>query len=100
MLSQIDKCVYAVPADNLTVLRIDTNPDTPTYTPTLAINYVGRGFQDIDDKWQGGFVGRDERIYAIPENCNHVMVIDPNGVGGVGGKNKLSAVMLTGLEDD
>ena len=34
---------------------------------------------------------------------DHVMVIDPNGVGGVGGvggKNKLSAVMLTGLEDD
>jgi len=99
VLSQIDKCIYAVPADDSTVLRIDTDPDTPSFTPTLAIDYVGSGFQDIDDKWQGGFVGRDERIYAIPENCNHVMVIDP-GVGVAGGeKKKSSAVMLTGLED-
>lgn len=72
VLSQIDKCVYAVPADNSTVLRIDTDPDTP-----LSIDYVGSGFQDIDDKWQGGFIGRDQKIYAIPENINNVMVITP-----------------------
>ncbi|KAL7550333.1 hypothetical protein ACHAWF_013591 [Thalassiosira exigua] len=72
VLSDVDKCVYAVPADYSSVLRIDTNPMTPP-----SISYVGRGFQDVDDKWQGGFVGCDDKIYAIPENINHVMVITP-----------------------
>lgn len=66
VLSKVDKCVYAVPADMDCVLRIDTDPDTP-----LRIDLVGEGFQDIDDKWQGGFVGSDDKIYAIPVS-NHV----------------------------
>ena len=72
VLSQIDHCIYAVPADNSTVLRIDTDPSTP-----LSFDYVGGDFQEVGDKWQGGFVGRDGRIYAIPENINNVMVITP-----------------------
>lgn len=72
VLSTIDNCFYAVPADMDCVLRVDTTPETP-----LSIDYVGSDFQDIDDKWQGGFVGSDGKIYAIPENINDVMVITP-----------------------
>ena len=72
VLSAKDKCFYAVPADMDCVLRVDTDPDTP-----LRIDYVGRDFQETDDKWQGGFVGTDGKIYAIPENINNVMVIAP-----------------------
>ena len=72
VLSTVDNCVYAVPADMDCVLRIDTDPETP-----LKIDLVGEGFQDIDDKWQGGFLATDKRIYAIPENINNVMVITP-----------------------
>ncbi len=72
ILSNIDKCVYAVPADNDCVLRIDTDPDTP-----LSIDYVGSGFKDIEDKWQGAFCGKDGKFYAIPENIDNVMVINP-----------------------
>lgn len=72
VLSSIDNCVYAVPADADCVLKIDTDPNTP-----LGIDYIGEGFQDVGDKWQGAFVGSDDRIYAIPENIDHVMVITP-----------------------
>ena len=68
----MDKCVYAVPADMNTILRINTNPDTP-----LSIEMVGDGFKDVEDKWQGGFMAKDNKIYAIPENIDHVMVITP-----------------------
>jgi hypothetical protein len=61
VLSKVDNCVYAVPADMGCVLRIDTDPNTP-----LSIDLVGEGFQDVDDKWQGGFLANDDKIYAIP----------------------------------
>lgn len=72
VLSAVDKCVYAVPADMDCVLRVDTDPNTP-----LSIDMVGSGFQNVGDKWQGGFVAKDDRIYAIPENVSNVMVITP-----------------------
>jgi hypothetical protein len=78
VLSAVDKCVYAVPADAGCVLKIDTDPNTP-----LSIDFVGEDFQDIDDKWQGAFVGNDNKIYAIPENINNVMVITPGKVPSV-----------------
>lgn len=75
VLSVVDSCVYAVPANADCVLKIDTNPNTP-----LSIDFVGKDFQNVDDKWQGGFVGSDDRIYAIPENCSNVMIITPGEV--------------------
>ena len=61
VLSSVDKCVYAMPADMDCVLRIHTDPDKP-----LRIDLVGENFQDIEDKWQGGFTSSDNKIYAIP----------------------------------
>ena len=53
---QFDRnCIYAVPAVMDCVLRVDTGPSTP-----LSIGYIGGDFQDIDYKWQGGFVGTDD----------------------------------------
>ena len=72
MLSSVDKCVYAVAADADCILKIDTDPNTP-----LSIDLIGEDFQDVDDKWQGAFVGNDNKIYAIPENISQVMVITP-----------------------
>lgn len=68
----VDKCVYAVPADMNNILRINTDPDCP-----LGIEMIGEGFKDVEDKWQGGFLAKDNRIYAIPENIDNVMVIEP-----------------------
>eukprot|EP00986_Skeletonema_menzelii_P003583 scaffold1118_cov150-Skeletonema_menzelii.AAC.29 len=72
VLSSVDKCVYAVAADADCILKIDTDPNTP-----LTLDLIGKDFEDVDDKWQGGFVGRDNKIYAIPENITKVMVITP-----------------------
>ena len=92
VLSNVDDCFYAVPANMDCVLRVNTrrgdddDDDDSTSTPSsyLRIDYVGEGcFPDVDDKWQGGFAGRDGRIYAIPENCERVMVITPGDVPSV-----------------
>ena len=88
VLSSVDKCFYAVPANMDCVLRVNTDPvdngDDASSSSYLRIEYVGEGcFPDIDDKWQGGFVGRDGRIYAIPENSERVMVITPGDVPSV-----------------
>jgi hypothetical protein len=61
VLSPKDKCVYAVPADMDCVLRIRTDPDLPVVADT-----VGSGLGDVDDKWQGGFLANDGKIYGIP----------------------------------
>lgn len=68
VLSKVDNCVYAVPADMDCVLRIHTDPNKP-----LKIDYVGEGFQEIGDKWQGGFVGSDNKIYAIPVSDYYIL---------------------------
>lgn len=83
VLSSIDKCFYAVPANMDCILRVNTDP-TASPSSYLHIDYLdipsdgsGTSQKNIDDKWQGGFVGRDGKIYAIPENFNHVMVVTP-----------------------
>ncbi len=82
VLSNVDNCFYAVPANMDCVLRVNTDRkcdgDNMPSSSYLRIDYVGEGcFPDVDDKWQGGFVGWDGRIYAIPENSERVMVITP-----------------------
>jgi hypothetical protein len=75
VLSNVDNCFYAVPANSDCVLRVNTDLSSSSY---LQIDYVGKGnLTHVDDKFQGGFVGRDGRIYAIPESSERVMVITP-----------------------
>lgn len=75
VLSNVDHCFYAVPANMDCVLRVNTDLSSSSY---LQIDYVGKGnLTHVDDKFQGGFVGRDGRIYAIPESSERVMVITP-----------------------
>lgn len=70
VLSPIDKCVYAVPADSDCILRIDTDPDTPlkvdTTIGTEFLSGSSISSNDLTDKWQGGFLARDGNIYGIP----------------------------------
>jgi hypothetical protein len=78
----------AVPANMDCVLRVNTDricdDDSVMSSSYLRIDYVGEGcFQEVDDKWQGGFVGQDGRIYAIPENSERVMVITPGDMPSV-----------------
>ena len=56
-----DKCVYAVPADMDCVLRIQTDPNLP-----LVADTIGSGLGEVEDKWQGGFLANDGKIYGIP----------------------------------
>ena len=88
VLSNVDDCFYAVPANMDCVLRVNTDricdDDSVMSSSYLRIDYVGEGcFQEVDDKWQGGFVGQDGRIYAIPENSERVMVITPGDMPSV-----------------
>ena len=72
--------------DNNLAKQIDTFGEdhigSSTNTP-LRIDLIGKDFQDVDDKWQGAFVGSDNKIYAIPENISNVMVITAGKVPSV-----------------
>eukprot|EP00559_Dactyliosolen_fragilissimus_P003459 CAMPEP_0184859660 /NCGR_PEP_ID=MMETSP0580-20130426/4646_1 /TAXON_ID=1118495 /ORGANISM="Dactyliosolen fragilissimus" /LENGTH=562 /DNA_ID=CAMNT_0027356431 /DNA_START=32 /DNA_END=1720 /DNA_ORIENTATION=- len=72
VLSPIDNSIYAVPADSDVVLRILTpEHDEP------RIEFIGKDLPEVEDKWQGGFLARDGKIYGIPENIDHVMELTP-----------------------
>lgn len=83
VLSPTDGCVYAVPANANTVLKIDTNPNTPLDIEYLDCNlardswFENTDYNNLEDKWQGGFLGRDGNIYGIPECVDRVMKLTP-----------------------
>lgn len=84
-LSTIDKCFYAVPAKMDCILWVNTNTSKPASTYSIDILGVVSDCEDISqkdvhDKWQSGSIGRDGRIYVIPKNINHVMVIAPGDI--------------------
>ena len=80
-----DGCIYAIPCNASRVLRIDPaapggaaveliGPDLSTIGPDLSTHGYG--------KWNGGVLGNDGCIYAIPRNASHVLRIDPAAPGG------------------
>ena len=89
VLSPKDGCVYAVPANANCVLKIDTNPNTPLDIQFLECQWDGNSSsstttqndsidrKNINDKWQGGFLGKDGVIYGIPECIDRVMALYP-----------------------
>lgn len=86
VLCPTDGCVYAVPADADCVLKINTNPndgDAYNAVSLLPLPTTATGDNDddsgtaVEDKWQGGFLGRDGLIYGIPENIDRVMQLTP-----------------------
>jgi DNA-binding beta-propeller fold protein YncE len=68
-----DKCIYAIPASGLHVLRIATDPEIEGEKPIQLIGELPAS----KDKWQGGHVGKDGCLYFIPENGYRVLKVTP-----------------------
>ncbi len=52
------------------ILRINTDPDQPVVADTIC-----GGLGDVEDKFQGGFLAKDGKVYCILENMPYVMVL-------------------------
>ena len=66
-------CIYGIPYNSTTVLKIDPSTDTVSTFGSLS----------GDNKWMGGVLAPDGCIYGIPHNSTTVLKIDPSGIGGV-----------------
>jgi len=65
-----DNCIYGIPSDASSILRID--PRTDEITTMSQTN-------NDKNKWQGGVLSsKDGCIYAIPSNALHILRIDTN----------------------
>ena len=62
-----DGCIYAMPADASSILKIDPRTDHCS-----TFGFVGKE----KNKWQGGVLAPDGSVYAIPANGKHVLRID------------------------
>ena len=63
-----DGCVYGIPCDADGVIRIDCSSESVT---TFGGPWAGR------EKWEGGVVGEDGCLYAMPQQALRVLVIEP-----------------------
>ena len=62
-----DGCIYGIPYNSTSVLKIDPVAGTATTFGSLSGN----------DKWFGGVLAADGCIYGIPFNSTSVLKIDP-----------------------
>ena len=67
----MDNCIYGMPSDCTSILRIDPNTDICTIFGSTALSKM-KG----KNKWQGGVLANDGCIYAIPSDANCVLQID------------------------
>ena len=84
--SPSDQCLYCIPADGREILRIFTGPDVEGENPIQLLGEVpqandpmsaNRLLSSHKDKFQGGHVALDGRLYFIPENGYRVMMVTP-----------------------
>ena len=68
VLSPDDGCFYCIPQFAERVLKIDPRTD--------ACELIGASFPGRN-KWYGGLLGSDDRIYGVPQNASGVLRIDP-----------------------
>ena len=68
VLSPRDGCFYCIPQFAEQVLRIDPKSDGCSL---IGARFPGR------NKWYGGLLGADNRIYGVPQNATGVLRIDP-----------------------
>ena len=71
--SPSDECIYCIPASGHHILRIYTGTNIEGEKPVQLLGEVPKH----KDKWQGGHVGLDGRLYFIPENGYRVMKVTP-----------------------
>eukprot|EP00439_Symbiodinium_sp_Y106_P023355 s7232_g2.t2 len=70
VLSPVDRCVYAIPCNAESVLKI---------FPDGRVTTIGEGSPVLKGrcKWYGGLLGGDGCIYGIPNCAESVLKIDP-----------------------
>ena len=69
-----DGCIYGIPANADTVLKI--NPFTQAISE-IPFTYRCHHRDDRKYKYLGGVLGPDGRIYCIPSDADYVLRIDP-----------------------
>lgn len=81
-----DGAVYALPCDASCVLRVDTTPprDKPVQgwdakEDNRRVTLFGENVLDNSkNKYQGGFLGPDGRMYGSPECADSILIVDPH----------------------
>ncbi len=76
----IDGCIYWPPYYASCALKYDPfemsiTPSSHVRTPTMMVGQEGE--QGPGGKWTSGVVGRDGRIYCVPDYAKHILVMDP-----------------------
>lgn len=70
--------VYFIPASSTVVAKVDISTDAVTFFDTSGVKGSDSGnLGATTQKWYGGYIGQDGRIYCIPYNATVVMIIDP-----------------------
>ena len=76
-----DGCIYAIPSNASRVLRIDPAAPGDAAVEPIGPDLSTHGGQKKKKKWNGGVLGSDGCIYAIPFNASRVLRIDPAAPG-------------------
>ncbi|KAL7468130.1 hypothetical protein ACHAXS_008361 [Conticribra weissflogii] len=82
-----DGNIYGMPSDASSVLKIDVDTDVVTTFGWVEQSHDDQGSNAKDEedenhpyyeknKWQGGVLGRDGFVYAVPSNARGVLRID------------------------
>ena len=84
-------CIYGVPFDSTTVLKIDPSDDSATTFGSLSGG----------NKWNGGALAANGYIYCIPRNSTTILKIDSSNdststFGSLAGSDKWSGGVLAG----
>jgi hypothetical protein len=67
--------IYCIPFRNSNVGVID--PETNIFSTTLVTLAAGSSIPAGGDKWIGGCLATNGKIYGIPQNATDILVIDP-----------------------
>lgn len=71
-----DGKIYGIPESANDILVIDTNNNRATRT-TFGLDLTNAGTW-TSNKWIGGVVGLDGKIYCIPANSTKILIINPS----------------------
>ena len=67
--------VYFVPRDASQVLKLEQGSSE---ADSMTLTMLEQDFTEANEKWEGGCLGRDGRIYCCPFRARRVLQIDPS----------------------
>lgn len=74
--------VYFIPASSTVVAKVNISTDAVTWFDSSGVKGTESGnLGATTQKWYGGYIGSDGRIYCMPYNATAVMIIDPTTDG-------------------